>query len=99
MIRHLLAGLALVWLSPTFVSAADADDTATVLAKYKPATDKGLKWLAEQQQKDGHWEGNGGGRTVEMTALAGLALLAEGGTAKDGAYAEQLRKAVEWVTG
>ena len=78
--------------------AADKDDTAKVLEKYKPNIDKGLKWLAEHQEKDGHWEGPRGKDTVQRTALAGLALLAEDSTTKDGKYTEQLRKAVEWLT-
>jgi hypothetical protein len=54
----------------------------------------GLKWLAEKQNKDGTWSGNG--LTVNVTAYAGLALLMEGSTLKEGRYAANLRRAVAW---
>src|SRR4051794_37198834 len=47
--------------------------------EYRASVDKGLKWLAEQQQKDGHWDQNGQ-YPVTMTAVAGMALLSEGST-------------------
>ena len=72
-------GLALVF-APTPALAADKDEAAKVLEQYKPNIDKGIKWLAEQQQKDGHWEAQGGQYPVTMTAVSGMALLAEGST-------------------
>jgi hypothetical protein len=99
MIRRLaiVSVFAFVLAAPQALIAAEPDETAKVLEKYKPATDKGLKWLAEQQQKDGHWEAAAGQYSVAMTSFAGLALLSEGSNTKDGKYAEQLRKAVEWM--
>jgi hypothetical protein len=89
-------GLALA-IAPTPAPAADKDETAKVLEQYKPNIDKGIKWLAEQQQKDGHWEGAGGAFRLPMTAFAGLALLSEGSTTKDGKYNDQLLRAVDWT--
>lgn len=71
-------------------------------AKPAPAPDvsgnvgKGLKWLAGQQKKDGSWEGTNGAAPTSVTAMAGLAFLMEGSTPKGGAYAPNIRKAVEW---
>jgi len=64
--------------------------------KYKENIRKGLEWLAKNQQKDGHWAANGDHHPVAMTGLAGLAMLMEGSTVRDGKYAPNIRKAVEW---
>ncbi|MGE3804499.1 MAG: prenyltransferase/squalene oxidase repeat-containing protein [Gemmataceae bacterium] len=64
--------------------------------KYQKAVDKGLAYLAKNQLPDGHWEANGGQYPGAMTALAGMALLMEGSTVRDGKYAEHIRKAVDW---
>jgi hypothetical protein len=64
---------------------------------YRTAVTKGLDWLAKMQQRDGHWEGNGGQYQGAMTALCGMALLMEGSTIHDGKYAATVRKAVDWM--
>ncbi|HYO23969.1 MAG TPA: prenyltransferase/squalene oxidase repeat-containing protein [Lacipirellulaceae bacterium] len=57
----------------------------------------GLDWLAFTQHRQGHW--NAQGRyPVAMTALAGLAMLAEGSTTTEGKYAENIRRAVDYLT-
>ena len=35
--------------------------------------EKGLAWVAQQQQRDGHWEASGGQYPTTMTGLAGMA--------------------------
>jgi hypothetical protein len=65
--------------------------------KYREVVAKGLEYLAKQQQRDGHWDANGGQYPTSMTALAGMALLMEGSTIRDGKYAEHIRKAVDWL--
>src|SRR6266849_5583798 len=65
--------------------------------KYKDAIDKGLKWVAKNQQRDGHWDANGGQYPTTMTALGGMVLLMEGSTIRDGKYSERIRKAVDWL--
>lgn len=72
-------------------------DAKKAEAKYKDSVEKGLKWLVEQQKKDGHWEGPGAQNSLTMTALSGLALFSEGSTTAKGKYKEPLRNAVEWM--
>lgn len=58
----------------------------------------GLDWLASQQHKLGHWTAQGRYPTA-MTSLAGLAMLCEGSTTTQGKYAENIRRAVDFLTG
>ncbi len=99
-LRTLIA-LAVALVMPAAVRPADdnaqAELTAKIMAKYKPNIDKGLQWLAKQQQRDGRWEIPGGQYRVPMTALAGMALLSEGSTPSQGKYAKQLDDAVEYL--
>ena len=67
--RRFLVVALIVLLTPAVTPAAEPDD-AKVLAKYQPSIDRGLKWLAEQQNRDGHWEAAGGQYSVAMTAFA-----------------------------
>lgn len=68
--------------------------------EFRPNVEKGLKWLADAQQADGHWNSDAAGGTEQykmaMTGLAGVALLMEGSTVKQGKYANHIRKAVDW---
>jgi hypothetical protein len=64
--------------------------------EYQEAVNKGLKWLADNQHRDGHWEGNGGQYPTTMTALAGVALLMDGSTMREGKYADNIKRAVNW---
>lgn len=57
----------------------------------------GLNWLAAQQHKLGHWTAQGRYPTA-MTALAGMAMLCEGSTTTQGKYAENIRRAVDYLT-
>lgn len=75
------------------VSSAQAvDDSQT-----QEIITQGLDWLAYQQHKLGHWTAQGRYPTA-MTALAGLAFLCEGSTTTQGKYAENLRRAVDFLT-
>jgi hypothetical protein len=65
--------------------------------KYRPAIEKGLAYLVKQQHKDGHWGANGDQYPVSMTALAGMALLMEGSTIREGKYATNIRLAADWL--
>jgi hypothetical protein len=59
--------------------------------------DGGLQWLASQQQKMGQWTAQGRYPTA-MTSLSGMAMLCEGSTTTQGKYAENIRRAVDFVT-
>jgi len=64
--------------SPDVVNAdpvkADPVKAEAVPEKYRATLLKGLDYLARQQCKDGHWEGDGGAHPVAMTGLPGMAL-------------------------
>ncbi len=57
---------------------------------------KGLEWLRRAQAPDGHWEAQGGQYPTTMTALAGMAMLMEGSTLREGKYSDNIVKAVNW---
>src|SRR5213076_381766 len=44
-----------------------------------------------------HWGANGDQYPVSMTGLAGLAMLMEGSTVREGKYATNIRKAADWL--
>src|SRR6266851_6297842 len=58
--------------------------------------EKGLKWLAKQQFRDGHFEAAGGQFSTAMTGMAGTVFLMEGSTIKEGKYSDQIRRAVDY---
>src|SRR5581483_10252208 len=66
-------------------------------AEYTSAVNKGLEWVAKQQNRDGHWEANGGQYPSAMTGLSGMVLLMEGSTLREGKYADNIRRAVDWL--
>ena len=61
------------------------------------ATTRALDYLAKEQRRQGYWEANGGQYRVAMTALAANAMLAEGSTTTRGKYAENIRRAVDYL--
>jgi hypothetical protein len=65
--------------------------------EYRDVINKGLEWLAKHQHSDGHWEGKDGEYQVPMTALAGMALLCEGSTMREGKYRDNIKRAVSWL--
>lgn len=76
----------------------------TCLALARPAlaadvegvTAGGLRWLASSQSRLGSWDA-GGRYPAAMTALAGIALMAEGSTPRGGEYSPEIRKAVDYL--
>ncbi len=68
-------------------------------ARTSAAIEKGLRYLARTQNRDGSWRTNGstGGYPTAMTALAGLALLASGSTPTEGPYARNVSAALTFV--
>jgi len=67
--------------------------------EYRRVVDKGLDWLARAQHRDGHWEANGGAYEVTMTGLGGMVLLMQGSTIREGKYADNIRRAADWLMG
>jgi hypothetical protein len=61
----------------------------------RDAVDKGLAWLAKQVNA-GNWM-NQGGDSVAITALAGLAFLADGSLPNDGRYGRESQRILEQV--
>lgn len=86
-----LLGCVALLLSAARITAEEIDPA------YRATIEKGLKWLADQQNRDGHWEAAGSQYPVSMTALGGMALLMEGSTIREGKYADRIRRAVDWL--
>jgi hypothetical protein len=88
----------LILLAAWLVHGQRQGQTNDVPEKYRDMVRKGLDYLAKQQRVDGHWEGDGGQHPVAVTALAGMALLMDGGRNNPKAkYDAQVRKAVDWL--
>src|SRR5262252_8380207 len=78
----------------SFAATVNAD---TLPPKYREVVNKGLEWVAKNQHRDGHWDANGGQYPTSMTAMGGVALLMEGSTMREGKYADNIRRAVDWL--
>jgi hypothetical protein len=63
------------------------------------AINRALQYLGETQNPTGSWfnAGNMGSYPTAMTALAGLALLANGSTPREGKFAPNLKRAVQFL--
>lgn len=88
----LLTSLACVALLVSVAPASASSNNPRV----RKVVGEGLDWLAYNQHKLGHWTAQGRYPTA-MTALAGLAMLSEGSTTTQGKYAENLRRAVDYL--
>jgi hypothetical protein len=84
-------GLALLLAAATTLHAAQHDP------KVERAVSRGLDWLANTQSRLGHWSANEGRYPTAMTALCGVAMLAEGSTTTQGKYSPNLRRAVDYL--
>jgi hypothetical protein len=91
--------IVVVFLAASFGAAAG--ELETDLKKAEAATDAGLQWLAKAQEADGHWDSAKHGAKapddIAVTAVALLAFLDPGHSAKDGKYADTVRRAGEWL--
>src|SRR5262245_21935646 len=86
----LLAALALL----THVAPARAQNRDPQLQRL---ITRGLDWVAASQSRLGHWSANDQKYPAAMTALAGVALLAEGSTTTQGKYSKNIRLAVDYL--
>ncbi len=94
MVRLASLPLGILGLAFGLIAPARADE---VPEKYQPAVNKGLAWLAKQQNRDGSWAVTNNQYPVAMTSLAGLAFLMEGSTPTQGKYKDPLRRASDWL--
>jgi hypothetical protein len=84
---------ALALAAGVLLSPARAENPAP---KYQEMASRGLDWLAKQQNRDGHWETNGQFHSA-MTAMAGIVMLMEGSTLREGKYRDNIRRAVDYL--
>jgi Prenyltransferase and squalene oxidase repeat len=91
----LLVALAVALLLP--LAGAGLSRADEIAPEYRPVVDKGLEWMAKQQNRDGHWEAVGGQYPVTMTAISAMGFLMEGSTIREGKYADRIRRAVDWL--
>src|SRR5438132_14251358 len=94
MIRVLVLVLIPILAAAVTPSSGRAD---ALVPKYRDVVHKGLEYVAKQQQRDGHWEGNGGAYPTTITSLCGMALLMDGSTMREGKYADKIRKTADWL--
>ncbi|HID78127.1 MAG TPA: hypothetical protein EYP56_19305, partial [Planctomycetaceae bacterium] len=66
-------------------------------AEVRRVVARGLDWLASRQSPRGEWTANNGRYPTAITALCGTALLCEGSTTTQGKYAENIRRAVDYL--
>lgn len=66
-----------------------------------PAIKKGLNWLARRQGFDGDWSedqaGQGAQSDLACSAIAVIAFLRAGNSAREGAYRETVQKAIQFI--
>ena len=94
----------LLWCSLSPVRAAEADplpDEVLSVAEWEAvdkAVERGLAWLAKQQQPDGSFPTLPWGQPG-VTALCELAFLSHGHLPEEGEYGDRLSRAVDYVAG
>jgi hypothetical protein len=85
---------AALWFCAVLARPVQADE---VPKEYREAVKKGLEWVAKTQKKAGYWAAYGDNYPIPMTGMAGMALLMEGSTMREGKYSDNIRRAVEWL--
>ena len=81
----------------TNAQEAPAPPLVEIVPELDEAIARGLVFLASQQNDDGSFGDGAWGRGVAVTALAGLAFMADGHMPGRGRYGEQVRRAMEYV--
>jgi hypothetical protein len=89
--RIILFAIAILAVGMVSLASASVEN-----ARVRKVVSEGLDWLAFNQHKLGHWTAQGRYPTA-MTALAGIAFLSEGSTTTQGKYAENIRRAVDYI--
>ncbi len=72
-----------------------AASAAKMNPKWEASMEKGLKWVAREQSRLGHW--TAGNYPTAMTALGGTALICSGSTTTQGPYAKNIRRSVDYL--
>lgn len=96
--RHFLTaatGVAGAWAFPALAFGQEKKPAAK--PGVEESIERGLHWLKKAQTEAGHWEAGGGRYKVAMTAFAGMAMLMEGSSLRQGKYTDQIRKAKDWL--
>ena len=83
-------------LAPSAAAAQEKKGKPKRDAGLEAAVSRGLEHLKKLQAADGHWESPGGYYPTSITGVAGMALLMEGSTLREGKYSDQIQKAVKW---
>lgn len=78
-------------------SAANNPMENEMTARLDTGVSRGLATLARMQNADGSWSDTNFGRSVAATALACIALMADGNVPGRGAYADNVEKGLEYV--
>jgi hypothetical protein len=91
------AGSSICALIVVLSVAQSAHASSTGDPKVQRVVGRGLEWLANSQSRLGHWSGSEGRYPTAMTALAGMALVAEGSTATQGKFSPNIRRAVDYL--
>ncbi len=78
--------------------STDASGRRLVTQPTQQAITQGLAWLASRQHEDGSfWSGQNYRKEVAVTALAGMAFIADGHLPNKGRYGREVSKAVEFL--
>lgn len=88
------AALSLAMLA---VTAAPAQASNKRSPDAQRVINQGLEWLVSRQSRLGHWSANEGRFPTAITAMSGIALLAEGSTTTQGKYAPNIRRVVDYL--
>ncbi|MEM8864472.1 MAG: prenyltransferase/squalene oxidase repeat-containing protein, partial [Planctomycetota bacterium] len=84
---------------PIAADPAEAGPEASALELIAPAEDaidRGLRYLAREQEKDGSF-GSGYGRNVAIVGLSGMAFIASGSSPGRGPYGENLDRCIDYL--
>ncbi|MBC8340795.1 MAG: terpene cyclase/mutase family protein [Proteobacteria bacterium] len=103
--RFFAIALAAAILSPTFSHSAVADSAANkasadfveITPELKRSIEKGLKFLATQQQPDGSFGADRYGKHVGITAVACLAFMSHGDLPDRGDYGPYVKKGLKFI--
>ena len=91
----LLAAPAVVHAEPA--RGAEAVDIVEITPEMRAAVEKGLAYLAQQQEGDGSFGGSRYGRNVAITALACMAFMADGNVPGRGPYGENVERGLNFL--